>query len=87
VSNRDELTRFRTFHPRHRTGIYADDLECRARRCEAAERKLLFGSEPGGAANQDKLPSGCGLFEMRFHGRPILRREATDNFGNAAAQA
>lgn len=47
----------------------------------------LIGGEPGGAANLNEFPSGAGLHQMRFDGRPVIRRQVTDDFRYAAAQS
>jgi hypothetical protein len=43
------------------------------------------GSEPRFATQQDELSSRIVLGQMLFDRLPILRRQATDDFGYAAA--
>ena len=47
----------------------------------------MIGGKPGIAADQDEFSSGRGLCEMRLDDRPVVDRQATDNFRDTAVMA
>jgi len=53
---------------------------------DAALRVLLSG-EPGVAAEQDQLPPGVRLGEVRFEDRPVAGRQVPEDLGDAAVLA